>query len=167
MPESSQRAAEKSAVRTEENLSVAEYRRDQVEFRARPFHRQQVVDPEFVFDENGDFRPHDRHETAHVARGVGRQVKDVVGSGVVFADLVAGRRKEGDQYLVTRTCFAERFDHRPSLFEFAERSGMEPCDVGSGVHRPGQFVENVLPSPHPESRFGVEQAASRIAAFVK
>ncbi len=43
----------------------------------------------------------------------------------------------------------------PVRIRRAKRHGTMRCRPG--VHRPGQFVENALPSPHPESRFGVEQ----------
>lgn len=58
------------------------------------------VDPEFVFDEDGDFGVGDVQKTAGFARCVDRQVEDVVGLIVIFTDFVARRGEKREQDFV-------------------------------------------------------------------
>lgn len=97
----------------------------------------------------------DVEKTAGIRRRVDRQIENIVRARVVLADLVARGREEGNENLVFGAFAADAFDDGTTLFEFAERSRMDPDDPRPGVYGPGHSFEQVPPSFAPKSGFGV------------
>ena len=111
---------------------------------------REQVQPELVFDEDGDFGVYGVEKPAGVTRGVDRQVEDMVGSGVVFPDFVARRREEGEQDFVFGVFPAQLLDDRAALFELAERRDVHPDDPLPGSDRFAYAAEEVPASFDPE-----------------
>lgn len=130
--ERTQHPAEQPPPRFKKRLPGPENPGDQVSPRTAALQCEQVVGPKLVFDEYGDLRTENRNEPPGIARRIGRQVKNVVGSRIILADFVSGRREKGQQYLPAGMRGPERFDHGTSLLEFTERCTVEPDQVGSG-----------------------------------
>ena len=157
MAERAQSPAKQTAVRPEKYLAAPENRRNQVEAHSLLSHREQVVDPELVLDENGHFRPEDAQKAPHIARSIGRKVEYPVGAGIVFPYFVTRRRKERQQNLVSGTCLAERLNHRASLLELPERGGVKPCNLVVRSDDLGHATENILASANPQPGLRIER----------
>ena len=145
-----ERPAPHPPVRAEEHGVAAEDGRDDVGADLAAAQLREEVEPEFVLDEDGDLGVCGVEEPACIARGVDRQVEDVVGPGVVLPDLVARRREERDQDLVFGVRPAELFDDRAALLELSERGDMNPDDAVFGSDRFPHPAKQVLATFDPE-----------------
>ena len=72
-----------------------------------------------------------------MVRDVGREIDDLIGQGIVLANLVTRRGEKRQQDLVLRELALDRLDDGTPLLELAQRGGMEPNPVafGSGQRR--------------------------------
>ena len=139
-----------AAVGTEEDRIAAEDGRNDEGPHMPAAQFREQVQPELVFDEDGDFGVYGVEKPAGVTRGVDRQVEDMVGSGVVFPDFVARRREEGEQDFVFGVFPAQLLDDRAALFELAERRDVHPDDLLPGSDRFAYAAEEVPASFDPE-----------------
>ena len=146
-----QRLTPQSAVGAEEDGVAAENRRDDVGADLPSAQFAQQVEPEFVFDEDGDFGTGGVEKPAGMARSVYRKVEDVVRAPVVLADFVARRGEEGDENFEFGVFVPQTFDDGTSLFEFAERGYVYPDRAGRGVdgfgHPPVEISSAFEPEP--------------------
>ena len=94
-------------------------------------------------------------EPAGVARRVDRQVEDVVGLIVIFADFVARRGEKREQDFVFGMFLADFFDQGTALFEFAQGGGMYPDNASRGVDALFHAAEESFPAVDPEFRLSV------------
>ena len=75
----------------------------------------------------------DVHETAHIAGVVGRQIAGDVDIGVVFLDLIAGRREESDKKSGVGVTLFQFLYQRFTLLILAKRGSVQPDDRLSGA----------------------------------
>ena len=79
-----------------------------------------VIEPVFIFDEDNNYRFHDRQKSFDIGWHIGRKVKNVIGFIVIFSHLITRRRKERQQDLMAGVSFFQSFDHRTPLFKFTQ-----------------------------------------------
>ena len=149
------------AVPSEERVVRAEDSRDQV--NRDPVLRKdvQVVEPVFVLDEDGHGRPDKLNEFSCISPGIGRKVKDEVGPGIVFPDLISRGGVKGEEDPVFRHPVAELLHQRSSLLILSQRGTMEPGDLPVRLFRlrkclPDPF-QKVSPPLHPQLCLGDKQ----------
>ena len=82
-----------------------------------------------------------RHKALRISRGIQGKIGDQVGPGIVFTQLVAGRREEGQYDARFRILLPDRLKDRAPLFELANRSAMHPYPVS--LH----FFQSCFQSP--------------------
>ncbi len=99
----------------------------------------QIVAPYLILDKNGDFGMCQPHETAHSQRSVEGKITDTIGSGPIFAHLVARRGIESEQNLILRMLATHHLNQRTPLLEFAEGCRMNPENLVAGCERSLQF----------------------------
>ncbi len=92
----------------------------------------QIVAPYLILDKHSDLGMCQPQETAHPQRSVEGKITDTIGSGPIFAHLVARRGIESEQNLVLRMLATHHLNQRTSLLEFAEGCRMNPENLVAG-----------------------------------
>ena len=116
----------------EEILSFSEDARYTVQWNFVVMKPVNIVAPELIFDENGDFRTCKFHETSCVERSVDGEIGDDVRHLIVFPDLVSRGREEGEQDFILRAFSSQTFHQRSSLLKFPQRGCVEPHNFVAG-----------------------------------
>jgi hypothetical protein len=123
----------------EEDLFRPEYRADAIYRYSTMPQDVQVVIPEFVLYEERLHRSHGTQEPSCVSNSIHWQVTDEVCPFVMLSDLISRRREKSKKNLPVRIYAAVFLHDRSSLFEFAQRSCMEPHIFRVRVHVPLQI----------------------------
>ena len=144
------------AVGLEEILRGSEDGREEIGRCGSALERLEVVEPEVVFDKEGNVGVHQLHQPSCVALGIWRQIDDDVGLIVVLPYLEAGGREECENDFVFGMQLAELLYDRSGLLEFAERRGVEPSYFGAVEFLFGEAVGPVAPAFTHQSGFFVE-----------
>ena len=162
-----QRLPPHGAVGTEEDRIAAENRRNDIRPHLAAPQFGEQVDPEFVFDENGDLGVDDVQKTAGVGGGVGRKVEDIIGTLVILADLIPRRGEEREQDLVFGMFRPQTFDDRTGLFELPQRSGMYPDDPVGGTDGGLHTFEYIPSAFAPQPGFSVPKSGQADASGIE
>ena len=110
----------------------------------------QVMVPEFILNEQHQPWLYRIQKTPCMHCGIHRQVKDLIGNRMRFAYFISRWRKKTNQYGMRGIQGFQLFEHRQSLFKFAEGSSVHP-DHGPvhGAECFGEPAEDMFPSLYP------------------
>jgi hypothetical protein len=155
MAETAQHLPPQATVPAEKRLAGPEQRRHQQGWHTPGLEFEEVVGPEIVLHEQGRIGLQDGQEAAGIGQGVGGQVANEVGVGVVFADFVAGGGEKTEHQLPIGELLPEGLDDGPPLLELAQGGHVHPQ---AALPRAFGRERGRCPPPlHPQLRLGVAE----------
>ena len=109
-----------TAIPFKKHLVAAENRRHTIYRNPALVKLIQIILPKLIFDKERHTRISDIKELPHIPGFIKRQVADNIRSPIMLAHLIARRRKESQQYLISRIFCPNHFYQRTPLLKFSQ-----------------------------------------------